>query len=175
MSYKRARIQGNDNGPAFLDSHGAPSGVRYQVEITVLQDDVTTVAFIANKQTGDQLAVGYAKRHKADARNPEVGKDLALARAFKDLGQRYATKAERGLHPDPDPMREPLRACCADLALKGVRAEYGFGLRSTLDILVADESLRAAQLAEARSRSDLLIAEGALLRATGKMDRSIFG
>lgn len=110
MSYKRARIQGNDNGPAFLDSHGAPSGVRYQVEITVLQDDVTTVAFIANKQTGDQLAVGYAKRHKADARNPEVGKDLALARAFKDLGQRYATKAERGLHPDPDPMREPLRA-----------------------------------------------------------------
>lgn len=28
----------------------------------------------------------------------------------------------------------------ADLALKGVRAEYGFGLRTTIDILVADQS-----------------------------------
>jgi outer membrane protein len=62
----------------------------------------------------------------------------------------------------------------ADLALKGVRAEYAFGLRSTLDILVADESLRAAQLAAARSRSDALIAETALLRATGQLDREAF-
>ena len=58
----------------------------------------------------------------------------------------------------------------AELALKGVRAEYAFGLRSTLDILVADESLRGAQLALARSRSDLLIAQAALLHATGRLD-----
>jgi outer membrane protein len=60
----------------------------------------------------------------------------------------------------------------ADLALKGVRAEYAFGLRSTLDILVADESLRAAQLALARNRSDLVIAQAALLHATGMLDRN---
>jgi dipeptidyl aminopeptidase/acylaminoacyl peptidase len=42
----------------------------------------------------------------------------------------------------------------ANLALSGVRAEYGFDLRSTLDILVADESLRSAQLALARNHSD---------------------
>jgi outer membrane protein len=57
----------------------------------------------------------------------------------------------------------------ADLALKGVRAEYGFGLRSTIDILVADQSFRAAQLAVARGRSDVLIAQAALLRATGRL------
>jgi outer membrane protein len=62
----------------------------------------------------------------------------------------------------------------AELALKGVRAEYAFGLRSTLDILVADESLRGAQLALARSRSDTLIAEAALLRATGRLDDTAF-
>jgi outer membrane protein len=57
----------------------------------------------------------------------------------------------------------------ADLALKGVRAEYSYGLRSTIDILVADQSFRAAQLAVARSRSDILIAQAALLRATGRL------
>lgn len=62
----------------------------------------------------------------------------------------------------------------ADLALKGVRAEYAFGLRSTLDILVADESLRGAQLALARSRSDTLLAQAALLRATGRLDDTAF-
>jgi outer membrane protein len=62
----------------------------------------------------------------------------------------------------------------ADVALKGVRAEYAFGLRSTLDILVADESLRGAQLSLARNRSDMLIAQAALLRATGHLDRDAF-
>ncbi|MDQ2878216.1 MAG: TolC family outer membrane protein [Pseudomonadota bacterium] len=59
----------------------------------------------------------------------------------------------------------------ADLALNGVRAEYGYDLRTTLDILVADESLRGSQLALARSDSDVLIAQAALLRATGQLGR----
>lgn len=61
------------------------------------------------------------------------------------------------------------RVDAADLALKGVRAEYGFSLRSTLDILIADEALRAAQLALAQSRADVLIAQAALLRAVGRL------
>lgn len=65
-------------------------------------------------------------------------------------------------------------AASADIALKGVRAEYGFDLRSTLDILVADETLRASQLALARSRADALIAEASLLRSTGRLDRNAF-
>lgn len=63
----------------------------------------------------------------------------------------------------------------ADLALKGVRAEYGFGLRSTIDILVADQSFRAAQLAVASARADVLVAQAALLRATGRLVRDAYG
>jgi outer membrane protein len=63
----------------------------------------------------------------------------------------------------------------ADLALRGVRAEYGFDLRSTLDILVADQSFRSAQLAVALARADVLVAEAGLLRATGRMTRASFG
>jgi outer membrane protein len=62
----------------------------------------------------------------------------------------------------------------ADLALKGVRAEYGFGLRSTVDILVADQGFRAAELAVAIARSDLLVAQAAMLRATGRLDRNTY-
>ena len=63
----------------------------------------------------------------------------------------------------------------ADLALKGVRAEYGFGLRSTIDILVADQSFRGAQLAVASARADVLVAQAALLRATGLLGPNAYG
>ncbi|RZL51426.1 MAG: type I secretion protein TolC, partial [Sphingomonas sp.] len=56
----------------------------------------------------------------------------------------------------------------------GVRAEYSFSLRTTLDILIADETLRSAQLALARSRSDVLIGQAALLRATGQLGRDSY-
>lgn len=62
----------------------------------------------------------------------------------------------------------------AQIALDGVRAEYEFGLRSTIDLLLAEQSYRAAQLALARSRSDVLMAQAALLRATGHLDRAAF-
>jgi outer membrane protein len=62
----------------------------------------------------------------------------------------------------------------ADVALKGIRVEYGFGLRSTTDMLLADQSYRSAQLAVALARSDVLIAGAALLRAVGDLRRESF-
>jgi outer membrane protein len=66
------------------------------------------------------------------------------------------------------------RVAAAELALKGVRAEYSVTLRTTLDILIADETLRSAQLALARSRSDVLIGQAALLRSTGQLGRDSY-
>lgn len=62
----------------------------------------------------------------------------------------------------------------AGLALRGLRAEYGFGLRTTTDILVADQSFREAQLGVALARADVLIAQAALMRAIGSLDRSTY-
>jgi outer membrane protein len=58
----------------------------------------------------------------------------------------------------------------AETALRGEEAEYGFGLRTTLDLLIVDENLRAAQLALAQSRHDTTLSEAALLAATGRLD-----
>jgi len=58
----------------------------------------------------------------------------------------------------------------AALALKGAQAEYGFGLRTTLDVLIADENLRAAQQTLAASRHDAFAAQAALLSAEGRLE-----
>ncbi|MFC0686784.1 TolC family outer membrane protein [Novosphingobium clariflavum] len=102
-----------------------------------------------------------AERFLADAaeRDAMRGADTAWA-ALTAAGARLRANTE-GL-------------AAADLALKGVRAEYAFGLRSTVDILVADQSLRAAQLAVALAKSDVLVAEAGLLRAVGKLGRTAY-
>jgi len=50
----------------------------------------------------------------------------------------------------------------------------GYDLRTTLDILIADESFRSTQLALAQSQCDRLSAEAALLRAIGSLTASSF-
>jgi outer membrane protein len=58
----------------------------------------------------------------------------------------------------------------ATLALKGAQAEYSYGLRTTLDVLIADENLRAAQLSLATSRHDAFLAQAAVLSAVGALE-----
>ena len=58
----------------------------------------------------------------------------------------------------------------AATALRGYQLEYGYGLRSTLDVLIADENLRAAQVSLAQSKHDTVVAESDLLAATGRLE-----
>lgn len=104
----------------------------------------------------------HASRYDADAAGREATRSADSAWAALASAKAQAAANEQSV-------------TAATLALQGVRAEYAFALRSTLDILVADESLRGAQLALARNRSDALIAEAALLRATGYLDPDAFG
>ena len=106
-------------------------------------------------------ATWRAERFETDAAAREVVRGADAAWADLTAAQARLRASTEGLS-------------AADLALKGVRAEYGFGLRSTIDILVADQSFRAAQLDVARARADTLVAQAALLRATGRMQRDAF-
>jgi outer membrane protein len=62
------------------------------------------------------------------------------------------------------------QAEAAATALAGAQAEYGFGLRTTLDVLISDTNLRAAQLSLAESRHDAFLAEAAVLEASGRLE-----
>ena len=112
-----------------------------------------------------QVRQAEASKRAAEYDSDEAGREAVLA--TDTAWAAMASARMQGLAHE-----QSMQA--ADLALKGVRAEYAFGLRSTLDILVADESLRSAQLALARNRSDLVIAQAALLHATGMLDRNAY-
>jgi len=55
------------------------------------------------------------------------------------------------------------------IAVEGAERERGFGIRSTLDVLDAEEEARNALIGRARANSDAVIASYALLAATGAL------
>jgi outer membrane protein len=62
------------------------------------------------------------------------------------------------------------QVAAAETALKGFQAEYVYGLRTTLDLLISDTNLRAAQLSLAESRHDAFLAEASVLEASGRLE-----
>lgn len=69
--------------------------------------------------------------------------------------------------------REQERA--AALALEGTEQELQVGLRTTLDVLDAQQEVLNAQLAVARAERDAYVAAHALLQAMGKLDPQVVG
>ena len=106
-------------------------------------------------------ATARADRYAVQAELRETMRSVETAWATLQAAKQRETASRDGLE-------------AAQIALDGVRAEYEFGLRSTIDILLAEQSYRSAQLALARARSDVLMAQAALLRATGHLDRAAF-
>jgi len=106
----------------------------------------------------------------------------ALSRAAgldRDAAAREAVRAAESAWANLEAARARVEAgtravAAATRALDGVKAEYSLGLRSTLDILIADQSLRSAQLSLAAARSDALTGQAALLRATGGLSEEAF-
>ncbi len=55
-------------------------------------------------------------------------------------------------------------------AFDGMRVEYRAGLRSTLDVLIAQQTLRNAQITQSHADHDQKLAEAALLAAVGRLE-----
>lgn len=62
----------------------------------------------------------------------------------------------------------------ADIAYTGERIEYRAGQRSTLDVLVAQETLRDAQLALIAAEHDGYVATASIQRAVGRLEAADF-
>lgn len=65
------------------------------------------------------------------------------------------------------------QAEAADMAVQGAERERGLGLRTTLDVLNAEEERRDALIAAARAEADALFASYALLAATGALTTTL--
>lgn len=64
--------------------------------------------------------------------------------------------------------QEQVRA--ASVAFEGAQEEYRVGLRTTLDVLIAQQTLRDAELALVQARHDAYVAEAGLLSAMGRLE-----
>ena len=101
--------------------------------------------------------------------------------ADRDAVEDARRQADQAVLTGWSQMRAGLAAIRADerevgsamTALRGYQIEYGYGLRSTLDVLIADQTLRAAQVSLAVSRHDTVVAEAALLAAMGRLEAGV--
>ena len=101
-------------------------------------------------------------RHDADRDAVEDARRLAIQAVLTDWSQVRA--GQTAIRADKHEVQS------ATTALRGYQIEYGDGLRSTLDVLIADQMLRAAQVSLAISRHDTIVAEAALLAAMGRLE-----
>jgi outer membrane protein len=66
--------------------------------------------------------------------------------------------------------RQSAQVQAAAVAFKGMRLEYRAGERSTLDVLIAEETLRDAELARLNAQHDAALASALVLRYIGRLD-----
>ncbi|MDR3510003.1 MAG: TolC family outer membrane protein, partial [Caulobacteraceae bacterium] len=85
-----------------------------------------------------------------------------VAQAWNQLNAAHANTASNG---------EQVRA--DQVAFEGVRQEAGVGLRTTLDVLNAEQELRAAELALVNARHDEYLAGAGLLSAMGRLEIAV--
>ncbi len=105
-------------------------------------------------------------RQAAETNNADrIGIETARRQALLTLSQAWnaLTGARASLEADEAQVR------AANIAFEGARQESRVGLRSTLDVLIAEENLSSAQLSLVGARHDEYVAAANVLAATGTL------
>jgi outer membrane protein len=95
-----------------------------------------------------------------------VGIEAARRQVVQGVSQAWNVMASSHANTGSD--EEQVRS--AQVAFDGTQAEYRAGLRTTLDVLIAQETLRDAELALVQARHDEYVAEASLLGAMGRLE-----
>jgi outer membrane protein len=137
--------------PLSPRQYGAEPGAGLTVSVPLLTGGVTAslVRQASARNSSDEIAVETVRRQVVQV----VVQSWSQLQSNR-LGVAAATAQE----------------AAASLALRGAQAEYGFGLRTTLDVLIQDQNLRAAQQTLAVSRHDAFLAQAALLGVAGGLE-----
>jgi len=137
--------------PLNTHDYGQDITAGVTVSLPLLTGGVTAsqVRQAAAQNSSDQIAIETVRRQVVQA----------VAQAWSQLqSNRLGVEAAQA------------QETAANLALQGVQAEYGYGLRTTLDVVIFDQNLRSAQTSLARSRHDAFLAQAAVLNAAGRLE-----
>jgi len=121
---------------------------------------VLTVPLFTGGMTSSQI------RQAAETNNADrIGIETARRQVLLTVSQAWngLVGARASLTADEAQVR------AANIAYEGARQESRVGLRSTLDVLIAEQTLSAAQLALVAARHDEYVAAAGLLGATGTL------
>jgi len=102
------------------------------------------------------------EQNNADRLNIEVARRQVVQTVSQAWNTMSASKAN--VTSDEDQVR------AARVAFEGAQEEYRVGLRTTLDVLIAQQSLRDAELALVQARHDAYVAEAGVLAAMGRLE-----
>lgn len=91
-------------------SRGYPALSHDEMTVTIVRDDTLTVAQLVLKESQQVVASGVSKRHPRDARNPDIGKALAVGRMFASYAAQYERLAAQLSDPGPEPDAELVKA-----------------------------------------------------------------
>lgn len=99
---------------------------------------------------------------------------ITIEGARRSMVQNVANSWNQQLTAQANLSAQLQQVSAADLAFTGMKIEYRAGQRSTLDVLVAEETLRDAELALIAARHDQYVGAAAVLRYIGRLDARSF-
>ncbi|WP_395671147.1 TolC family outer membrane protein [Phenylobacterium sp.] len=120
-----------------------------------------TVPLFAGGQISSRIRQSV-ERNNADRINIETQRRTVVQQVAQSWNQLTAARA------NIVSSAEQVRA--AEIAAEGTRQEQQVGLRTTIDVLNAEQELRQAQLAVVTSRRDEYVAAASVLSAMGRLD-----
>lgn len=108
---------------------------------------------------------------QATARDTSARVQVEAARRSALQAVSQAWSLSRAAHLNTTNQTAQVRA--AQIALEGVRIEFRAGLRGTLDVLIAQETLRGAQIALVDAQRDEYVANASVLQAVGRLEARV--
>lgn len=115
--------------------------------------------------TGGQNA-STIRQAKAEENRDRIGIEVARRNAIETAAQAWGQMLAS--QKDAETRKAEVVAAAADL--EGQRQEYRAGLRSTLEVLIAEQTLRQSKIAEISARSQAYLAEVGVLGAIGRLE-----
>ena len=112
------------------------------------------------------LISSQVRQAKAQDSSARMQVDMARRSAVQAVAQAWAQRAAAFANVGS----EAAATKAAQATFDGMRVEYRAGLRITLDVLTAQETLRDAEIALADAQHDAYVTEAALLHAVGRFD-----
>jgi len=128
---------------------------------TVTAQAVVTQPFFTGGLNSSNIRAALAQ-NTAD----RISIEGAHRQVVQQVSQAWSTMASSRANVTSD--EEQVRA--ARVAFEGTQEEYKVGLRTTLDVLIAEQTLRDAELSLVQAHHDAYVAEAGVLGAMGRLE-----